>query len=211
MAYPNKLLPKESYRLISNNTINGKGFFIGRKTDDQDILDPVTGLIKTAVVSKQTKYLIGYSINLLGVFRVRDSKIEIRKKARSGFHTSWKPGGKFFRPQKQEYSINKRSGLFFMEFNKVNNFPASILQQSTGVQFQFICKVDHKPTRCNFWHFEIHWENKNNGARVHIDNNKIRGVPKTVASQMRDVIKILAVTNKPRKIKKLSVKIYKGL
>ena len=207
MSYPNKLLPKRYFKLLESDKLKDKNLLLIRSTPDKDILDNL-GQIKTKAIASPTSNIIGYSINLLGVFRIKHSKIEINKVVRSLYTSNWSPPQDFLRPKKNENRIIKEKGFFTLKFEKIHNYPYPITHPNTGISYNFLCKLEHKPTKSNYWHFELHWFDEN-GERVIVEKGKIRGVPKMISSSMREMFKMVGKVNKPKKIKKLSVKYYK--
>lgn len=197
MGYPQKLLPKKNFAIIDDKISYLNKLYLIRHTP------------KKSKEIGRTHELPQYSLNLLGIFKTKHSKIKL-KNPNSPYSDYWLSGDKNLRPKWNEIKRDSKRGEIYFKFSEVNNFPFPI---ESGKQFsKYNLALKHKPTKCNFWHFEIKWYDDNDNEVV-IDTSgkkpKIRGVPKLVSSLMRNLYKELGIYEKPKKIPQLPVKYYK--
>jgi len=160
MVYPDRLLPRPNYRLISDVEALDS-FFLQRSTPDPDILDPDTNTIKPGYISFQTGHLHDLSTNLIGVFIPEDRFWRIIGENKEYFTREPWPVGEVVKapsyPNDFEYVTTL--GAIYFPLNRLNGL---CISYNKGDQdyFTAICKVLHTPVRSNFWHFSLRWFNE---------------------------------------------------
>lgn len=156
-TYPDRLLPQPAYLLIDGDqALEGA---VARRTPEHLPLLGEDGKILVGQLSSPTEDIArGFSVNLLGQFEVAD--IGWRLLAPTLF-ADWKEGETGLMPQPGEYEY-KAAGTW--------NYYWLDIRDLHGVSFvgagkQYTCCVCHKPTRSNYWHFELHFHDED-GAVV---------------------------------------------
>ncbi len=208
MSYPNKLLPKRIYSILDSNIFRSEGFYLLRHTPSKKLIDENTDMLLNNAICLQSSHIIGYSLNLMGRYTIKHSKIEINHDFKKVFNSDWEPCELSLQPKKGQYRYDESKGFFFIDFNSIHNYPYSKTHPETAIKYKYICKLEHKPTKCNFWHFELHWYDSD-GNKIKIEKGKIRGIPKKIYSDFRNLFKLFGKTTKPRNIKQISVKHYR--
>lgn len=157
MVYPDRLLPRPNYRLISDvEALNL--FFLQRSTPDLDIIDPVTNTIKPTYVSSPTEHLHDLSTNLIGVFIPEDRFWRIIGENKEYFTREPWPVGEVVKtpsyPDDFEHVTNL--GAIYFPVNKLNGLSIPY-NKAAEDGFTAICRILHTPVRSNFWHFSLRW------------------------------------------------------
>lgn len=160
MVYPDRLLPRPNYRLISDvEALNS--FFLQRSTIDLDIIDPVTNTIKPTYVSSPTEHLHDLSTNLIGVFIPEDRFWRIIGENKEYFtREPWPVGEAAKAPSyPNDFERVTNLGAIYFPVNKLNGLS---IPYNKGAKdgFTAICRILHTPVRSNFWHFSLRWFNE---------------------------------------------------
>lgn len=154
-TYPAHLVPQPFYRrLESQQVVSGR---VLRRASQPDVTD-MAGKILPDQLSHPTEDLARhFSVNLLGDFQVRDTAWVIsRGEAKARLTSAWQPGETGIRPAADEAECTPAThwGYYWL-----------LLQEVHGCEFEsigekFTCHIHHAPTRCNYWHFELHFHNQ---------------------------------------------------
>lgn len=209
MGYPQKLLPKKKYTFINRHIdYLNKLYLVRHIPSNAKKPNPSISISELG----RTAQLPQYSLNLLGIFKVKHSKIRIDPKVTGKYSDYWSSGDIAARPRWNEIRLDSDRGAIFFKFSIVNDYPYSTCLGST--KYQFTLCLRHKPTKCNFWHFEIKWFDVINKKEVEVEKNskgqlKIRNVPKSISTLMRTLYTQIGDKEKPKKIPKLPVRFYK--
>lgn len=156
MSYPSELLPKSNYKKIITEELPQDSVII-RTTDEKVVLDELEKIPEKYIVkSGSEKQVFDLSVNLYGVYRLEYIKIQPIKG--SGLDNEWKEGDFCLTEVEQdkfEVQENKEA-IFFLVFD-IHNTEIPYKKEINGQtsDFEAICKVIHKPTVGNFWHFEV--------------------------------------------------------
>lgn len=156
MNYPLELLPKINYKKIITEELPEESVII-RTTDEKVILDELGKIPEKYIVkSGSEKQVFDLSVNLYGVYKLEHIKIQVIKG--SGLDEEWKEGDSCLTEVEQDkFEINEnKDAIFFLVFD-INNKEIPYQKEINGKtsDYEAICKVIHKPTVGNFWHFEV--------------------------------------------------------
>lgn len=153
MVYPSKIIPQKKYKKLPSDYFLQSGYYIIRHTNSKDILDNLSQ-VKVKAVCEPRVRIIGLSVNLMGHYRVVDSQINVLSPE---YHQDWPIGTLGKKPSKNEFFIDNKRGVVFIRFEAFHNYPFDYTHSDTSENYNFYCRLDHCPTLCNYWHFEVNW------------------------------------------------------
>lgn len=156
MPYPAELLPRADFKLISSEDIPSKACFLRRSrfNTELDTFDELGEPYVSALVEDATE-LFGYSINILGLFEPFHADFCPNENCKQICREYWNESQELLRAEEIEFTIEQKIPLY-LRLDSIYNagFPYDNRQGNGQQEGRFF--VFHKPTRCNFWHFEIH-------------------------------------------------------
>lgn len=151
MVYPERLLPKSSYKIITNP--DSEEFLVRRVNPGIEVWDEDFKLSPTAVVENNAKNnLLEYSVNKLPPSNYDDVKIKINK---NECLEDWKEGENGVRPNENEFEIIEEINYFLIQIKDVDNYGISIESKSNPSILNFKLSIKHKPLKANYAHFEF--------------------------------------------------------
>jgi hypothetical protein len=159
------LLPQPSYVLVGGDQVLSGA--VARRTPTYLPLLGEDGKILVGQLSSPTEDIArGFSVNLLGQFQVED--IGWRPLVAT-LYTYWQEGEQGLLPQVEEAEY-KEPGTW--------NYYWLDIRDLHGVSFvgagkQYTCCVCHKPTRCNYWHFELHFHDETGAVVAQMSRGQI--------------------------------------
>lgn len=110
----------------------------------------------------------GMSCNLLSVYKHKDACIRPGGKVKDGHHQLWKEGDAGIIPPNLKY--RKRANFIGIKYDdilrreiRIDNFEISFRNGSIRTD-ALVLRLIHRPTYCNFWHFEIRIYGLNEGS-----------------------------------------------
>ncbi len=166
--------------------------YLVRHTDNKDLKDPETDLLKLDYIVIYTDHLRDFSTNLLGIFTAEDCHWKIDK-ARMGayFGTAWHEGQTVEAPLPEECEQVADRGAFYIPIKGCAGKKVPALGSEAVIT---ICDVLHTPIRCNFWHFSLRWKDENG---VYFDEFRPRSVKNFFKSCVRKFIQDHAAFEEP--------------
>lgn len=174
-TYPVHLVPQPAYRWLEIQHVSSG--CVVRRTSQPDVAD-AAGKILPDQLSHPTEDLARhFSVNLLGDFRISDTAwVVSRGEAKARLTGAWQPGEAGILPAAGEAECTSASywGYYWLLLREVDGCGF----ESVGEMFT--CYVRHAPTRCNYWHFELHFHNQ--AGDVYLLETKQR---KKVAPKLR--------------------------
>jgi hypothetical protein len=199
--YPGHLVPKSNYLALDCGPFISQGRVLRCLKKPADF-DP-TGMIteKCFAFPQTADWIRGFSISLLGTFKVVDAAwqfslkkdTELAKERASKFELPWLPGEKGLRPSKSdaEKPDSMNWGYFWMPLAKVHEEKFKVGDDI------YTCYVVHRPTKRNYWHFELHFKDKDDQdledlykANV-LKSGKIRGIVTGIRAKLLSEIKVI--------------------
>ena len=102
--------------------------------------------------------LIKYSLNLYGIYENNHTKFEVKDKT---LHSDWQVGTDGVMPENKSVVEKPRYGNLFFDYNAIRALSVKY-EDLSGKQKEvrtITSIINHKPSRCNFWHYEIWWSN----------------------------------------------------
>ncbi len=155
MNYPDHLLPKLNFKIISSESDLSNCFLI-RNTPTKDICIPETKKIDENIVKIQSDHLGDFSTNILDVFTEEDIKYQIIGEKKDYFHSLWTVGDKVEMPIHQDdFEADENKGCFYLSIDEILEQTVNYPEDNPTIEAK--CRVIHTPTNCNFWHFSIRW------------------------------------------------------
>lgn len=199
MRYPKVLVSRFWYKKLSSKDLSGNSFFLARATPSRTVLNPSTGNVSVSVLGA-SKYLLDFSVNLVGPFTPSYVEVKIIKPKLRKYSAEWNECEFGRTPKKNELEQDLVSGVIFFNYDKLENFPFQQENPSDKVMYKYFCKVVHMPTLANFWHFELHWFN-DDGERIIRDEKKDdirkKDFPKKIKTEFRNLHSELALDGLP--------------
>lgn len=160
--YPKHIIGKSNFKKIDNvDFLKHRGFFIGRTTSlgaDSFSIDAVKDSFAKGREVKDTTIKNGISVNLISIYKKYDMKFfPIEDKQDPQFHVPfiWKSDGCL--PQIGDYKYNNAQRYYGFKISQIQDLEISFVYKANGIaptdKIRF--KIEHSPTMCNFWHFNI--------------------------------------------------------
>lgn len=194
-GYPIRLIPKRYYLLLdcTSGIIQGdllRWIKMSAEYDSQGML------LAKSLELPQSDHLIRHcSVNLLGNFKIVDaawqSSILKDGPRAEEFDKPWRPGEKGLLPKKEEAQKDSDSiwGYFCWNLELLHGQLFSVGNDN------YACYVIHKPTKRNYWHFELHFENELGQDLQNLYNDKklskskVRGIISGIRAKLIDATK----------------------
>ena len=181
-AYPFHLVPQPHYRLLdSQNFRSGR---LLRRTSQPTITD-AAGKILPDQLSHPTEDLARhFSVNLLGNFLAADAAWILQPgPAKAQLANAWQPGlpGQCPSPEEAECVAADKWGYYWLLLAELHEC------SFTSIGEEFVCRVCHAPTRCNYWHFELHFHNRT-GDVYALDSKQRKKVAPRLRAWLQDYV-----------------------
>lgn len=199
MDYPKELLPKSNYKLISTDELNNNFSLIRKsKKSKKDSIDNIGDVRLDAICEEEReREVFGLSFNLFGIYKIEHIKITIENR---GYHDYWNPEQEPLSIDEISFSLdNEAFPIFFLILNLHNiDFPyEKTIKNKHTESLTGTCRIEHKPTKCNFWHFELSiYSSENN----YIKYNSSLWKKKISKYILKSILKIDASTKTPKTI-----------
>ena len=154
--YPNKLYPHKNYKPIAVDFSLNDYYLLRYTIDDEPANDRQNDLGKHFSPSR---FYNGCSTNLLSIYKKCDARYIVHGKADSPQHTEWKEGKSHYHLTLSDYHYKKNRGFVGI---KINDLRATFIDKRSIVvqgavvrEDKVYFEIEHAPTKCNFWHFNI--------------------------------------------------------
>lgn len=160
--YPHRLLPRADYHNIVVDAYLDDFFLLRYALGNASIKK---GDKSFARHFKSSQFFDGLSVNLLSVFRKQDAAFMVLGSAGDPQHQEWKQGNDPFIVDDRLLKYSRYRGFVGIKIKDLNR--AKIDKRDIKVDGVTIrkdevhFKIEHAPTLCNFWHFNIHIEGIN--------------------------------------------------
>lgn len=195
--YNKKLLPRKNYKIIDSSQI--KKCHLCRLPGKKD-----DGIPKHADFNKffpSTQFASGLSVSLLGEFTHADADIRVQGDYTQPHHQEWNPGDEYIVPP--AIKVKRKSHFLAVRVKDVEevmpiNVTVAYPNQGSKEEKAYL-KVIHKPTKCNFWHFEIQVWNETSGGEKHY----LKDLPAFTAIESTRLLEKYAKQLKKRLIEKI--------
>lgn len=207
VSYPMRLLPKDDFvKDFNKHLANFNDFYLLHTAEKSEVLYDKQYLIrniKDHFIPK--RFMSGMSMNLVSIYRRNDSRFVVEFKANPLAKDEWNAMNGAIIPKKQ-LKYNKRVGYFGFKISDIlsikKQMPLKDRDGKNEETYEISTRIEHKPTRCNFWHFEIYLYatciTKNNGPEGKVPELVKKGIfskklgenlPAQVMSEFIDIIK----------------------
>lgn len=188
MPYPEVLLPSKLFKKISCDL---SGYLVIRRTDSEDIINPSTGTLRDEAVVKDDIHLIDYSTNLVGCFEVEHLKYDIVGPRKNELTRYWDFSSEVIPPEEgTDFDVLFEYGYFTLPIEEFHDFRFPF-KKGDNRDYQAVLLVVHKPTNCNYWHFEVRWHDfDKEGNPKEIKKNAKAKWQLALASTLKSMIKI---------------------
>ena len=161
-SYPQYLIPQPHYNIINSKSIFENCFLI-RTTPDQYYRDSPQSPIKGIQISNPSSNVLQYSLSIFGIFNTHEVKFIVKddKEFPKGYHYDWIPRTNGIRPLPDHVNIDENKGCIFFNFGKLKILSPKFKYINEKVE-TLKPLILHKPTNCNYWHYEVTWVNEDN-------------------------------------------------
>lgn len=160
--YPKHIVGKSNFKKIENvGFLEYRGFFVGRTTSidaESFSINTVKDSFAEGKEVKASTVRNGISVNLISIYKKNDMKffpIEYKDNPRFHLLFAWDSDGCL--PQVGEYKYNNTQRYYGFKISQIQNFEISFAYTAKCItptdKIRF--KIEHCPTMCNFWHFNI--------------------------------------------------------
>jgi len=160
-SYPEHLVPHSEYLDLSCEPFVESGCIV-RCLDKPAQLEGGRISDDSFQFPQRSHWLNHFSVNLLGNFKLHDcawwDSIDKDSLRREAFYKLWTEGADGLLPTDQEakYPGEGKWGYFWVPISKIHN------QTFSSGSDVYKCRVVHRPTMINYWHFELHFFNADN-------------------------------------------------
>lgn len=189
MQYPGRLIPRLCFKHIQTDL---SAYFLCRAVSDKALLTPVNGMFSEEMICSVNKELFDYSTNLLGVFLPEDTKIVLIGDDKKLFYSYW------------DFEEEVTIPVFGKDFEVAENricffFPIASLHQKICIPMpstpnsqgdKLTANVIHTPTRSNYWHFSIRWEDQNGEFKKYTGSAWQKRICATMMASLQEFIVI---------------------
>lgn len=219
IKYPEDLLPRSDYRedILEDLSSEGKPSLSVDKINNYYLVHTLDGgesLHSSYQLSENFRnyfipgrFVSGMSMNLLSVYRKRHTQYVVDYKTNNGASDPWKLGDISIIPYKK-LKKKKSAGYFGMKIADIMSIQKKLpMKNNEGAkedEFLISTVIEHKPTRCNYWHFEIYLyakdldntSDKYSGkmtdlaSRKIISNNQVKVVPGKMLQEFKKIAKM---------------------
>lgn len=160
--YPKHIVGLLNFKKIDNvGFLKNRGFFVGRTTSidvNSFFIDAVKDSFAEGKEVKDSTVKNGISVNLISIYKKNYMKFfPIEDKNRPRFHSpfNWNSDGCI--PKAGEYKYNKAQRYYGFKISQIQDLEISFAFKANGITLtdRIRFKIEHCPTMCNFWHFNI--------------------------------------------------------
>jgi hypothetical protein len=196
MQYPERLLPDEKYKLISDGL---DGSYLIRSTKTKEDLKNESGEIKIEYICSPSENIQDLSTSLLGVFEPHHSYIELTSEGKQIYADDYcSPNCKVSIPiHKTHFEWDETKGFWFVKIKQIEGQLAEYLISNPPLKAE--CIVQHTPMKWNFWHFSVRWR-FDDGSFYHElpdSERKKDKLRKRLSHEARAIIAKFAFTQEP--------------
>lgn len=154
--YPSHLYPNKRYKKITYDFSLGDHFLL-RYTKEDVPLDKGEQLLGKHMCA--SRFFNGCSTNLLSRYRKTDARFIVKGTANSPQHEDWNEGDSCYNLREIDFQYNKKRGYIGIKISDllgvcIDKRPIVV----NGIKIRedkVFLKIEHAPTKCNFWHFNI--------------------------------------------------------
>lgn len=159
--YPVRLLPHGDYiKDFDEHLPNFNDFYLLHTSEKSVPLYDKQYLIQN--IGKHfipKRFMTGMSMNLVSVYRRNDSRIIVDFKANLLAKDGWNERDTSVIPYRH-LRYNKRVGYFGFRISDILSIKKILpIKEKNGNKnetYEISTRIEHKPTKCNFWHYEIY-------------------------------------------------------
>ena len=190
--YPHRLLPKINNKIIQVDQTNSDSLWLARQVPT-DILRSGDTL---RAISQYSNHFFDLSVNLVGHFKKDDIKIVLQNRdSKKHLIQEWREFEFYRKPKPSEFYTDSNCSPIYFELEKVHGFPLKMAHPSIpDKSYDYLCRIIHKPTKCNFWHFQFEWRDRNTGKIVKPIEGK-RPFPRSLLTDFKNMYRIHSKRN----------------
>lgn len=197
-CYHKRVLPSPSFKKIVIDTYLNDFFLLRYSDHDRPIKKGEKNLASHFSASQ---FYGGLSVNLLSVYRKQDACFKVIGSKDDPQHQPWNDGDAPFAPFEKILKYSRYRGFVGIRIKhllraKIDKRPIKV-QGVTLRNDKAYFKLEHAPTVCNFWHFNIHIEAVNSETNQEYllkdlngySNNQLTKVAVDLLHQIEDYVK----------------------
>ena len=154
--YPSKLYPQKKYKLLIVDYSLNNHYLLRYTIDNEPINESQKDLGKHFCPSR---FYNGCSTNLLSVYRKCDARYIVHGKADFPQHQNWKEGDHYYSLKTSDFHYKKKRGFIGVKIKDLRSLYIDkyriVVQGAVVREDKVYFNVEHAPTKCNFWHFNV--------------------------------------------------------
>ena len=161
--YPKHIVGKSKFKKIDKiGFLKNRDFFVGRTTSintDEFSIDAVKDSFAEGKEVKASTVKNGISVNLISIYKKKNMKFSpIEDKSNPRFHLLFVWNSDGCTPQVGEYKYNNTQRYYGFKISQIQDFEISFayMAKSITTTDKIRFKIEHCPTMCNFWHFNVY-------------------------------------------------------
>lgn len=196
MDYPKELLPQSNYKFINTDELEDESSLIRKsKKNKKDSIDNI-GDVRLDAICEENKEreIFGLSFNLFGIYTIEHLRIIVENK---DYHEYWKPKQEILSINEILFSLDEEAYPIFFSIINIHNieFPyEKAINNKYTESLLATCKIEHKPTKCNYWHFELSIYSSEKNYIIYSSSAWKKRVSKYI---LKSILKIVASTKIP--------------
>ncbi len=159
--YPSRLMPQPDY--VEDIKANGfpiERYYVQRNTEGNV---PVYNLYELrdnlGDHIQESRYRSGLSMNLVGVYHRNDSRFIANYRKSPILKENWSKQVNPIKPWRSRGEYRKNAGYFGFLIADILNIKKKLILKNANTyvgNYEVSFILEHKPTRCNYWHVEFH-------------------------------------------------------
>lgn len=204
--YPHRLLPKQTYKSRIEELNSIRNFYLLHIAEEAvPLYDKYYLKANLKCHFIPGRFMSGMSMNLVAAYQRNDTRLIVDYKANPMASDGWESGHDTICPNKQ-LKYKKNVGYFGFKIADILSIKKVLsLKEKNGrtdETYEISTWIEHKPTKCNYWHYEIYLYarciSKENGPEGKIPDlvkqgvfskNMGKNLPTQIMSSFIDIIK----------------------
>lgn len=155
MSYPEELLPQEIFKIIDTENLLPDKVLVRKSCKAEADSFTISGDLRVDAICDHPRRVPGLSANLFAIFLADHLKYDPIDKS---YHDYWNSGDEIPAKEEIEFNIAEEVLPIFFLITDLHNqkFPYQKIEPKNKIiEFEGRIEIIHKPTMCNFWHFEL--------------------------------------------------------
>lgn len=158
--YPVRLLPQQSFvGRFENFSVIGDFFLLHTAENSVPLFDRQYLIQNIRYHFRPDRFMTGMSMNLVSVYQRNDARYVVDFILNPNAKLPWNNGDISVNP-KRDLKYKKDAGYFGFRISDILSIKKEMpIREKNGKKdetYEITTRIEHKPTRCNYWHYEIY-------------------------------------------------------